>query len=117
MYFRLYTWIALVLTLILGSAIFYFLSLSYKRHISFYKNQVHFQNISMKNEIKGLYLFTEIGNSILYTYSMLFQVSLPSLPSPWAVRVLIGWWWIYSILVTVAYRASMTATLANPVAR
>lgn len=115
--FKLYTWIALILTLILGSAIFYFLSLSYKRHISFYKNQMHFQSISMKNEVKGLYLFTEIGNSILYTYSMLFQVSLPSLPSPWAVRVLIGWWWIYSILVTVAYRASMTATLANPVAR
>lgn len=107
---------ALVLTLILGGAVFYFLSLSYKKHISLYKNQIDIQN-TMKKEIKGLYLFTEIGNSILYTYSMLFQVSLPNLPSPWAVRVLIGWWWIYSILVAVAYRASMTATLANPVAR
>lgn len=89
------------------------MSLSYKKHISSYKSQ----NTSIKNETKGLYLFTEIGNSILYTYSMLFQVSLPHLPSPWAVRILIGWWWIYSILVAVAYRASMTATLANPVAR
>lgn len=78
---------------------------------------MYFQNTSMKKEIKGLYLFTEIENSILYTYGMLFQISLPSLPSSWAVRVLIGWWWIYSILVAVAYRASMTATLANPVAR
>lgn len=99
--------------MILGSIVFYFLSLSYKKHISSYKSQ----NTSIKNETKGLYLFTEIGNSILYTYSMLFQVSLPHLPSPWAVRILIGWWWIYSILVAVAYRASMTATLANPVAR
>ncbi|XP_012342425.2 ionotropic receptor 21a isoform X2 [Apis florea] len=111
--FKFYTWIALILTLILGSIVFYFLSLSYKKHISSYKSQ----NTSIKNEMKGLYLFTEIGNSILYTYSMLFQVSLPHLPSPWAVRILIGWWWIYSILVAVAYRASMTATLANPVAR
>ncbi|XP_016906358.1 ionotropic receptor 21a isoform X1 [Apis cerana] len=111
--FKFYTWIALILTLILGSSVFYFLSLSYKKHISSYKSQ----NTSIKNETKGLYLFTEIGNSILYTYSMLFQVSLPHLPSPWAVRILIGWWWIYSILVAVAYRASMTATLANPVAR
>ncbi|XP_060814630.1 ionotropic receptor 21a-like isoform X1 [Bombus pascuorum] len=115
--FKFYTWIALVLTLILGGVVFYFLSISYKKHISFYKNKMHFQNTSMKKEIKGLYLFTEIGNSILYTYGMLFQISLPSLPSSWAVRVLIGWWWIYSILVAVAYRASMTATLANPVAR
>lgn len=75
------------------------------------------QNPNTKLKIKGLYLFTEIGNSILYTYSMLFQVSLPMLPNPWAVRVLIGWWWIYSILVAVSYKASMTATLTNPVSR
>lgn len=78
---------------------------------------MHIQTTSIKNETKGLYLFTEIQNSILYTYSMLFQVSLPNLPNSWAVRILIGWWWIYSILVAVEYRASMTATLADPVAR
>lgn len=39
------------------------------------------------------------------------------MPNSWALRVLIGWWWIYSILVVVVYRASMTATLANPVAK
>lgn len=65
----------------------------------------------------GLYLFTEAQNSILYTYSMLLQVSLPRLPNAWTVRIFIGWWWIYSILVAVMYRASMTATLAHPVAR
>nr|UEN71282.1 ionotropic receptor 21a [Gregopimpla kuwanae] len=53
----------------------------------------------------------------MYTYGMLLQVSLPRIPEAWAVRVFIGWWWLYSILVTVAYRASMTATLANPISR
>ncbi|XP_076182411.1 ionotropic receptor 68a isoform X2 [Ptiloglossa arizonensis] len=115
--FKLYTWIALLFTLFFGSVVFYYLSLSYEKYIVFYKSRMHIQTTSIKNETKGLYLFTEIQNSILYTYSMLFQVSLPNLPNSWAVRILIGWWWIYSILVAVEYRASMTATLADPVAR
>ncbi|XP_076638914.1 ionotropic receptor 68a isoform X1 [Colletes latitarsis] len=115
--FKLYTWIAIIFTLLFGSVAFYFLSLSYKKHIIFYNNKMCTQTKSTKKNIKGLYLFTEIQNSILYTYSMLFQVSLPKLPNPWAVRVFIAWWWIYSILVAVAYRASMTAALANPVTR
>ncbi|XP_026670641.1 uncharacterized protein LOC108626469 [Ceratina calcarata] len=110
--FKKYKWIfSLFLEYTLGSV-------SYKKYISLYKSQMHSQDgISIQTQMKGLYLFTKLENSILYTYSMLFQVSLPNLPSPWAVRILIGWWWTYSILVTVAYRASMTATLANPVAR
>nr|XP_031828917.1 ionotropic receptor 21a-like isoform X2 [Nomia melanderi] len=115
--FKLYTWIALLFTLVLGGIAFHFLSLSYKKYISLYKNKMHIQTTFMEKEIKSLYLFTEIQNSILYTYGMLLQVSLPNLPNPWAVRVFIGWWWVYSILVAVAYRGSMTATLANPVAR
>lgn len=71
----------------------------------------------INEELSGLTLFTEVQNSLLYTYSMLLQVSLPRLPKAWALRVFIGWWWLYTILVTVAYRASMTAVLANPVAR
>jgi len=48
---------------------------------------------------------------------MLLQVSLPRLPNAWAVRIFIGWWWIYSILVSVTYRASMTAALSQPNAK
>jgi len=62
----------------------------------------------------GLYLFENIGNSILYTYGMLVAVSLPKVPSGWAIRTLTGWWWMYCLLVAVAYKASMTAILANP---
>lgn len=70
-----------------------------------------------KDETEGLYLFSEFTNSMLYTYSMLLQVSLPMLPRVFAVRILIGWWWIYAILITCSYRASLTAALANPTLR
>lgn len=70
---------------------------------------------SLKEENAGLYLFTEVQNSALYMFSMLLQVSLPMLPRAWAVRVFIGCWWIYCILISVAYRASLTASLANPI--
>lgn len=62
---------------------------------------------------EGLYLFGDIINSSLYTFSMLLMVSLPKLPSGWSIRVLTGWYWLYCILVVVAYRASLTAILAN----
>ncbi|KAK7863542.1 hypothetical protein R5R35_011169 [Gryllus longicercus] len=48
---------------------------------------------------------------------MLLLVSLPKLPPGWSLRLLTGWWWIYCVLVVVAYRASMTAILANPAPR
>lgn len=62
-------------------------------------------------------IFDSFGNCILYTYSMLLVVSLPRLPLSWSIRVLTGWYWIYCILVVVAYRASLTAILANPAPR
>lgn len=48
---------------------------------------------------------------------MLLVVSLPRFPQKWAVRILTGWYWVYCILIVVAYRASLTAILANPVPR
>lgn len=58
--------------------------------------------------------FDDLSASILYTYSMMLVVSLPRFPLRWSVRVLTGWWWIYCILLVVAYRASLTSILANP---
>lgn len=124
--FRLYTWIAVLFTLLLAGGIFHLFSLSYQKHIINYKDVKRklfdvnepdkIKALRIKQAKKDLYLFTEAQNSMLYTYGMLLLVSLPRLPNPWALRVLIGWWWIYSILVVVVYRASMTASLANPVA-
>lgn len=59
-------------------------------------------------------VFESFWNCIFLTYSMLLVVSLPKLPTTWSVRVLTGWYYIYCILVVNAYRASMTAILANP---
>ncbi|KAL2721084.1 ionotropic receptor 40a-like [Vespula maculifrons] len=124
--FKLYTWITILFTLLLAGGIIHLFSLFYQKHIIIYKDVKHklvnineldkIKELRIKQAKKGIYLFTEAQNSMLYTYSMLLLVSLPRLPNPWALRVLIGWWWIYSILVVVVYRASMTASLANPVA-
>lgn len=58
--------------------------------------------------------FDDLAACLIYTYSMLLVVSLPRLPNRWSVRVLTGWWWLYCILIVVAYRASLTSILANP---
>lgn len=66
---------------------------------------------------KGLYIFERLDNSILYTYGMFMFISLPKVPTGWSIRMFTGWWWLYCILVSVAYKASMTAILANPAPR
>lgn len=62
-------------------------------------------------------MFDDFSNCIVYTYSMLLYVSLPNFPRAWSLRMLTGWYWIYCILIVVAYRASMTAILSNPFPR
>ncbi|EDS34587.1 conserved hypothetical protein [Culex quinquefasciatus] len=62
-------------------------------------------------------IFDTFSGCIIYTYSMLLLVSLPRLPKGWPLRLLTGWYWIYCILLVVAYRASLTAILSKPVAR
>ncbi|XP_055589024.1 glutamate receptor ionotropic, kainate glr-3 [Uranotaenia lowii] len=62
-------------------------------------------------------IFDTLSGCIIYTFSMLLLVSLPRLPNGWPLRLLTGWYWIYCVLVIVAYRASLTAILANPVPR
>ncbi|KAK0079871.1 hypothetical protein PV325_000717 [Microctonus aethiopoides] len=138
--FKLYTWIAVILLLLVAPYILCLFALFYQKQIMPFKKKStatkaadkqlsnvtttilkRTKNLQKQNNIdeqlKGLQLFTDIQNGMLYTYGMLLQVSLPRLPKAWALRLFIGWWWLYSILITVAYRASMTASLANPVAR
>lgn len=62
-------------------------------------------------------IFDSFGDCILLTYSMLLVVSLPRLPRSWPIRMLTGWYWGYCISIVVAYRASLTAILANPAPR
>lgn len=137
-FFSLYSWILVILTLIIAGIVIFLFALLYERRIIFWKigdKNIEktkellgiFNNLKNRgknelkdefmNEMEGLYLFSEPTNSMLYTYSMLLQVSLPLLPRAFAVRILIGWWWIYAILITCSYRASLTAALANPTLR
>ncbi|XP_029165848.1 uncharacterized protein LOC114936723 [Nylanderia fulva] len=113
--FRLNAWIAVICTLLIGGGGLHVFALLYQKYISS-RMRPKLDAANAYDGTKGLYLFTEFQNSMLYTYGMLLQVSLPRLPNSWTVRIFIGWWWIYSILVTVIYRASMTATLSHPVA-
>uniref|UniRef100_A0A8W7MTN7 Ionotropic glutamate receptor L-glutamate and glycine-binding domain-containing protein n=1 Tax=Anopheles arabiensis TaxID=7173 RepID=A0A8W7MTN7_ANOAR len=62
-------------------------------------------------------MFDTFSDCIIYTYSMLLLVSLPRIPEKWPLRMLTGWYWVYCVLVVVAYRASFTAILANPIPR
>ncbi|XP_011863478.1 PREDICTED: uncharacterized protein LOC105559642 isoform X2 [Vollenhovia emeryi] len=112
--FSLNAWIALLCTLLLGGGAFHVFALLYQKYIGSHATSKHDEAY---DSTSGLYLFTELQNSMLYTYSMLLQVSLPRLPNAWTVRIFIGWWWVYSILAAVAYRASMTATLSRPIAK
>lgn len=69
------------------------------------------------DEPENLYIFQQLINSFLYTFGMIMNVSLPRIPTAWAIRMLMGCWWLYCILVSNTYKASMTAILANPAPR
>lgn len=103
--FSLGMWIGVLVSLFLVGVVFFLFSNVY----AFMKQ---------KNQKPIAYLsrdfFDDISACLLYTYSMILVVSLPRLPARWSVRVLTGWWWIYAVLIVVAYRASLTAILANP---
>lgn len=79
--------------------------------------KAQFETTKSEGEPEGLYLFSTIINSFLYTFSVLLMVSLPKLPTGWSLRILTGFYWVYCLLVVVAYRASLTAILANPAPR
>ncbi|KAK9504028.1 hypothetical protein O3M35_010471 [Rhynocoris fuscipes] len=140
--FKVNMWIAIIFTLLVGSIIFYGLakyhlfleqngihlqSVNYKFwkdlfklwHNEKSKNFIQIKKINnstfnISNYSTGLYLFKRIDDSLLSAYSTLLLVSLPKMPTGWSLRMFTGWWWIYCILVTVSYRASMTAILAHP---
>lgn len=111
--FSLGLWIGILVSLCLVGIVFFIFSNLY----GFVKSRAVSSKIA--EEPKSLKYFAKdffdaLPACLLYTYSMILLVSLPRLPLRWSVRVLTGWWWIYSVLVVVAYRASLTSILANP---
>lgn len=86
-----------------------------KLHTSYHDLKIRSEHHSHRP--RGLYIFGEVINSVMYSYGMLLLVSLPRFPSGWSLRMLTGWYSLYCTLVTVSYRASMTAILAKPASR
>lgn len=109
--FRLNMWIGAFLSLFFIIIVFWLFSNFY----IFIDNENYVQINSAtgkKTLIKDL--FDDFSACIIYPYSMILLVSLPTLPNRWSIRLLTGWWWLYCVLLIVAYRASLTSILANP---
>lgn len=111
--FSLGLWIGILVSLCLVGIVFFTFSNVYR----FVKGRA-VSAATLKDPKSTKYFardfFDALSACLLYTYSMILLVSLPRLPLRWSVRVLTGWWWIYSVLIVVAYRASLTSILANP---
>jgi high-affinity Fe2+/Pb2+ permease len=95
-------WLGVLISLALAGIVFFTLS------------NVYEYIVDTATELNKKDFFDPLSSCILYTYSMILLVSLPRLPVRWSVRVLTGWYWIYCVLVVVAYRAALTSILANP---
>nr|QPZ88975.1 ionotropic receptor 11 [Diaphorina citri] len=138
--FHLDMWIAILITILLGGFLFYTLATFhlYIEHKDFTKppptpkpKAPSKLSIAINKYIKRKYsdISEKLSNSInemlkekpstegKSQVDMLLVVSLPKMPTGWALRMLTGWWWLYCVLVVVAYRASLTAILANPAPR
>lgn len=82
------------------------------KHMPIHRRKM--QLVAAEKKPEGLYIFEELFNAFLYTYSMLLLISLPKIPDGWSLRVIVGWYFLYTTLVVVSYKASMTSILTNP---
>lgn len=103
--FSLGMWLGVLISLALAGIVFFVLSNVYKFIVD------------TATQLSERDFFDSLSSCIMYTYSMILLVSLPRLPIRWSVRMLTGWYWIYCVLVVVAYRASLTSILATPTPR
>lgn len=108
--FSLGMWIGVLLSLSFSGIMFF----AFSRFYVVIKSGREPNHLKQRNPYFARDFFDDISACILYTYSMILLVSLPRLPLRWSIRVLTGWWWIYCVLLVVAYRASLTSILANP---
>ncbi|XP_063218686.1 ionotropic receptor 21a-like [Bacillus rossius redtenbacheri] len=125
--FKSYMWICTFVTLMLAVLAFYALEIIHmkiacKKHLKselFFNRKIVMNYENIKNHLVGFpsrerFLFGKLDKALLYAYSMLLLVSLPRLPEAGPLRMITGWWYLYCLLIVVAYRASMTAILTKP---
>ena len=59
-------------------------------------------------------VFRRPVQTIFTSFSIMSQVAIYVWPKYWPIRWFIGWYWLFWVFVTLAYRASMVAFLTIP---
>lgn len=59
-------------------------------------------------------IFTGRSHVIFTSFSIMSQVALHLWPRFWPVRMFIGWFWMFCLLITLAYRGAMVSFLTIP---
>jgi len=59
-------------------------------------------------------IFSQWDSTIFTSFSIMTQVALHLWPKFWPVRMLIGWYWLFCLLITLAYRGAMVSFLTIP---
>jgi hypothetical protein len=109
--FSLGMWVGTFLSLIGITLVFY----AFSNFYIFITNESYMiKSPTANHKVLRKDVFDSLSACIIYAYSMILLVSIPKLPERWSVRLLTGWWWLYCVLLIVAYRASLTSILANP---
>lgn len=58
--------------------------------------------------------FTGRSQVVFTCFSIMSQVALHIWPRFWAVRMFIGWFWMFCLLITLAYKGAMVSFLTIP---
>ncbi|XP_063605587.1 glutamate receptor ionotropic, delta-2-like [Penaeus indicus] len=56
----------------------------------------------------------EFGDATLMTWGILLEDPPENIPRNVTAQMLIGWWWVYCMLITITYRSSLVAHLTVP---
>ncbi|XP_037791279.1 uncharacterized protein LOC119586601 [Penaeus monodon] len=56
----------------------------------------------------------EFGDATLMTWGILLEDPPVNIPRNVTAQMLIGWWWVYCMLITITYRSSLVAHLTVP---
>ncbi|CAG7837720.1 unnamed protein product [Allacma fusca] len=68
----------------------------------------------LKYHIREYHVFSEKIQVVLTSFRIMSQVALHIWPKHWPVRMFIGWYWLFTLLITLAYRGAMVSFLTIP---
>ncbi|KAK3875114.1 hypothetical protein Pcinc_019993 [Petrolisthes cinctipes] len=56
----------------------------------------------------------DLTSALMYTWGAMMQNTITRLPTNTTGQMLVGWWWVFCILITTTYRSSLIAHLTVP---